>query len=185
MIDRTTQEYKDKRKEVSRLWYENNKERKLTYMKEYWSNPKNLKKSCERNKKWRAEHKEEYNEYMRDYMRKKVIKRKAEETFTELTDKKTNQIIIKIQKGEDGHPLFEEIQNNKNLYDNMIIESNAKGETTQIIIEGKNINEIENLVKGLKEDYAHHIKELEIIKVPIEDTIIDEDKQDETGGMEV
>ena len=72
MIDRQSKEFKEKRKQVSREWYKNNKERKLIYMKKYWSNPQNLKKSIERTARWRKEHREEYNDYMKNYYRKKL-----------------------------------------------------------------------------------------------------------------
>lgn len=93
----------------------------------------------------------------------------------------TNHIIIQVNN-ENGYPLFEEIQNKYSLYDNCVIDSNEKGETEQIVIEGKDLSQIMSLAQKILYEF---VKELKIAIVPIEDTIIDDDRREETGGLEI
>lgn len=94
---------------------------------------------------------------------------------------KTNQIIIKIPKGEDGYPLFEKIQNDFSLYDNCVIDTSKNG-TQEIRIEGKSLTKIIELSKTL---LKYYVKDLRVAIVPMEDTIVDKGRDVETGGFEV
>ena len=72
VIDKTSEEFKEKKRQISREWYEKNKERKSKYMEEYFKDEKNKKRNTQRYDNWRKEHRKEYNKRQRDYMRKKL-----------------------------------------------------------------------------------------------------------------
>lgn len=93
----------------------------------------------------------------------------------------TNQIKINIKNLDDAYDLFEKIQNKYSLYDNCVIDEEKNNYGT-IVIEGKNINQINSLAKELSKEYNIKPK---IISVSINDTIVEKDRQEETGGFEV
>jgi len=107
-----------------------------------------------------------------------------EEEYLEQINKMetTNHIIIECEDEKKGYEIFEEVQNFYSLYDNCVIDlEEDKSKPHFVTIEGKNIREITDLAKNILLKYYPLIKELKISVVPIEDTIIDEDRREETG----
>ena len=112
-------------------------------------------------------------------MKKKNIKETKEQILDALGDETTNQIVIAIKGIGKAYDLFEEIQNRYNLFDNCVID---EGNPFEIRIEGKNKLQINNFAKKLEKNYKIKPK---VLSVPISDTILDEDRKEETGGFEV
>ncbi len=113
---------------------------------------------------------------------KKNIKETKEKILKALEGETTNQIVINIKDEDEAYDLFEKIQNKYSLYDNCVIDTPQKPNYPSIIIEGKNINQINNFANILTKKYKIKPK---VISVPISDTILDTDRKDETGGFEV
>ena len=112
-------------------------------------------------------------------MIKESIQETKERILEALGDETTNQIIIAIKDEDKAYDLFEEIQNRYNLFDNCVID---EGNPFEIRIEGKNKFQINNFAKKLAKNYKIKPK---VLSVPISDTILDEDRKEETGGFEV
>lgn len=98
----------------------------------------------------------------------------------------TNQITIECENYGKGYEVFEEIQNKYSLYDNCVIDyDEGENKPNFVRIEGKNLNEITNLARKILEKHYPLVKELKISVVPISDTIIEEDRREETGGLAI
>ena len=100
--------------------------------------------------------------------------------------KTTNQITIECKNEKKGYDIFEEIQNRFKLFDNCCLDGNEKPDKPCFVrIEGIDLDEVTKLAKRILEKYYPKIKELKISIVPIEDTIIDDDRKEETGCLSV
>jgi len=107
-------------------------------------------------------------------------KKIKQEVIDRLKGDMTYQIEIAIKGYDEGYDLFEKIQNDYSIYDNCVIETNEKN--CVIKIEGKNKIQIKDLAKELSKKYPIKPK---VVQVPIRDTIVDEGRDEETGGFEV
>lgn len=85
---------------------------------------------------------------------------------------------------EDGYKLFERIQNDYNLYDNCVIDIGDEGKAEQIVIESSDKKKLITLGYAIKKNYKLG-KMLKLKEVDISDTIIDEDRKEETGGLAI
>lgn len=112
-------------------------------------------------------------------MEKKSIIETKKKILEALEGETTNQIVIAIKDIDKAYDLFEEIQNRYNLFDNCVID---EGSPFEIRIEGKNKLQINNFAKKLAKNYKIKPR---VLSVPISDTILDEDRKEETGGFEV
>jgi len=110
---------------------------------------------------------------------KKDIQQTKQEILDALEGETTYQIIIEIKDIDEAYDLFEEIQNKYNLFDNCVID---EGNPFEIRIEGKDKAQINDFSKELAREYKINPK---VLSVPISDTILDEDRKEETGGFEV
>ena len=64
---------KAKNREKAKVWYKNNRERKLKWLKEYYKlNPDYKERNIARKKRWIEEHRAEWNKYQRELMRKRL-----------------------------------------------------------------------------------------------------------------
>jgi uncharacterized protein YbaP (TraB family) len=110
-------------------------------------------------------------------------KKEREEMLIRIQGETTNHIVIEIMGEDKAYDLFEEIQNKYSLYDNCVIETDEdETKPCAIIIEGKNFQEMKKLSQILSNDYKIKLK---VIPVPVSDTIIDDDRKEETGGFQV
>ena len=99
-----------------------------------------------------------------------------------LTTKTTNHVVIVPAKKEDGVKLREDIQNKYSLYDNCVDE----GEGKRIVIEGANRKQLNSLVGRIALDFSARVGSLHYeCELPMTESIIDDGRDGETGGLEV
>lgn len=100
----------------------------------------------------------------------------------------TYHIVINVRSLEydEAYELFEKIQNDFSLYDNCVIEDDNVGmddKADRIIIESTNKKRLHFLAKSIKRKYC--LKKVSVRKINKEYTIIDEGRDNETGGLAI
>lgn len=111
-----------------------------------------------------------------------LILAKHNTLMLDMTTRTTNHIVIVPEDKKDGQELFEDIQNKYSLYDNCVSEEDGK----RIVIEGANIEEVQRLVERITKDFTPRIGAMDLERnLPMTDSIIDDGRDGETGGMEV
>jgi hypothetical protein len=111
-----------------------------------------------------------------------LILAKHNTLMLDMTAKTTNHIVIVPESRKDGQELFEDIQNKYSLYDNCVSEEDGK----RIVIEGANTEEVQRLVERITKDFTSRIGAMDLERnLPMTDSIIDNGRDGETGGMEV
>ena len=99
-----------------------------------------------------------------------------------LTTKTTNHIVIVPKRPQSGQVLFEDIQNKYSLFDNCVIEEDGK----RIVIEGTNLQDVTTMYHKIMSVFRKRVMAAVINEdVPMTESIIDDGRDGETGGMEV
>jgi hypothetical protein len=94
------------------------------------------------------------------------------------------QIKIKSPKSIDNaYELFEDIQNRYGLYDNCVLDFRQNNIPDYILIESTDKDMLKELIEKIRA--IHKNLNIKLIKISDKNTILDEDRKEETGGLPV